>query len=342
VTASSTTPRFLGLRIVSDAVVVPRRVFGDKSAGAGVLRAEAGGLVPVADTGVRRRGREYVVAPRADDVGSLRRVEAAVYGGFLFEHYGHFLLESLGRLWFDGVDGRVPTVWIAATGNHFTPWMHELAERVGVRGEMILLDGTEGALEVGRLLVPDQGFEVQRYLHPWFAARLARTPARPEPGLRVWLSRSALGERAGVADEPQIESRLAAEGWQIARLEQMTIADQVSLLSRASHIAGVEGSALHTLLLVSGFEGTVDVLSRHESSNFEVIARATGWDQVRHPMPGGRPEVWHRPSGARDVRWTGIDVGAAVDRIVESSGRRTSRAGRLSRLRRALATRRGS
>lgn len=315
------SPRYLRLRTVRDAVLVPRPVLNDKSAGAGVLQRRDGALHHVDDTGVRRRGRQYVLPPSTDAVPA-RRIDDAVYAGFLFGHFGHFLLESLGRLWLELLDDRTPVVWIAGTCDRFTPWMVELLDLLGVGGERVIVDATSGPLEIDELLVPDRGFEVQRYLHPWFASRLARWDAHPDPRASVWLSRTALGPLAGVDDESRIEARLARKGWTIVHPEHLSVAEQIDVLAGARHLAGIEGSAFHSLLMVNGFGGTIDVLTRHDSSNFEVIAEQMGWDQVRHALPGGQSREWNRPSGARDVHWSGVDVRAAVRTVLESSRRR--------------------
>ncbi|MFZ9482339.1 MAG: glycosyltransferase family 61 protein [Ilumatobacteraceae bacterium] len=313
-------PAVLRMRVVEDAVLVPRATFGDVSLGAGVLRPGKAGLRPLQGAGVRRRGREYVLPPPTD-VRPAARVESAVFGGFVYDHFGHFLLESLGRLWFDGVDPDVPVVWIAATGREWRPWMTELADLVGVGPHRRILDAEDDALEVGSLLVGDQGFEVHRYMHPWFRDRLAVAAVAerdPGTGTHVWLSRSGLGEIGGVDEESAIESRLEEEGWTVVHPERMTVAEQIAVLSMADHVAGIEGSAFHVLLLLSGFRGTIDILTRHDSPNFEVINRVQKLDLRRHALVGGEPRVWNRPNGSRDVGWTGVDVDATV-RLVSST-----------------------
>ncbi|MCR4667126.1 MAG: hypothetical protein K5657_07515, partial [Desulfovibrio sp.] len=46
--------------------------------------------------------RDYclVFRPREFTTPKIRLTEDCIFGGFLFKHYGHFLLESLSRLWF--------------------------------------------------------------------------------------------------------------------------------------------------------------------------------------------------------------------------------------------------
>jgi hypothetical protein len=309
--------RFLRLRTVRDAVLVPRRDHTDKAQGAGVLRSTPQGFVAVDGTGVRRRGREYVVTPPTEDVTPTRHIETAVFGGFLFEHYGHFMLESLGRLWAPASADHIPVVWLPSTGPALTAWQHDMLDLVEAPPQRFVIGGVDGPVSVGELLVADQGFEVRRYLHPWFSSFLGRIDATPA-GDKVWLSRTGLGERSGVAEEPEVEALVAAAGWRVEHLEQHGVRRQAEILANASHVAGVEGSALHNLLFVRGFTGTIDVFTRQGDQSFEVIADAMGWDQTRHDLPGGVAEQWQRPSGFRDTRWSGVDASALVAALESS------------------------
>lgn len=332
-------PAFLRLRVIDDAVVVPRARFGDVSLGAGVLKPTAHGQRPVRDTGVRRRDKEYVLPPPVDS-RPRHHIDQAIFGGYLFDHYGHFLLESLGRLWFDEPRHDIPIVWIAATADRWRPWMTELADLVGIGPHRRLLNAGDGPLGVGRLVVADQGFEVDRYMHPWLVDRLAIVPASPDVTGNttghshghgdghggtghVWLSRTGLDETAGVAEERDIERRLADSGWAVVHPERLTVAEQVRVLRSARHVAGIEGSAFHTLLLLRGFTGTVDLLSRHGSRNFEVINAAQRLDLQRHDLVGGMSRAWQRPNGSRDVSWSGVDVDATVRMVLSTCARHT-------------------
>ena len=88
-------PTFLQLRVIKNAILVPRADFTNKALGAGVLHKRSGTMKVVTRSGIRRRGKDYVLPPPLD-AQPKRYVERAVYGGFLFRDFGHFLLESLG------------------------------------------------------------------------------------------------------------------------------------------------------------------------------------------------------------------------------------------------------
>ncbi|HWT09343.1 MAG TPA: glycosyltransferase family 61 protein, partial [Roseomonas sp.] len=141
----------------------------------------------------------------------------------------------------------------------------------------------ERPLRVARLAVPDMGFVARRFLHPRQAAALAVHPFRtPEPGRRVWLSRLLLpAALAHVEGEAEIEASLAARGWTILRPETLSIPEQLAALEAAAVIAGIEGSAFHSLVLGRGVRARIVIFDRGRriNPNFELVADAKGLDQ---------------------------------------------------------------
>lgn len=305
-------PAFLRLSSLRDAVVVARPDLDDWSGGAGVLQKVDGELQYLKGSGIRRAGRNQIAAPMTTGWQVGERVETAWYGGFLYDHYGHFLLESLARLWPPDVEPDVPVVWIAAWTESFAPWMIDVLDIIGAPFDRRIVTAASGALAVDELIVPDAGFEFGRFMHPWLARRLARHRyERDEPARHVWLSRVNRIPDSGLDDELDLESAVRAAGWSILRPEDHTVRQQVELLSGAAHVAGIEGSAFHTLSLVRQFDGVVDLFTRQNHLNFELVAAASGFEQRRHQLPGAVPRERLKVRGA-DVQWSGVDIGATL------------------------------
>lgn len=333
--------RPLRWRSVSDALVIPIMSVSDNSAGAGVVRSHGAGFDYVRGTGLRRYSREIIPRPQTHDLVVNQSLSQAIFGGFLFNHFGHFLLESLSRVWIElaqEIDDSVPLVWIAGTGAALSPrrdrsddittWMKEIFRQIGLNREVMIIDNSTGALGVKELLVPQASCELREWIHPDQLRRLGTTPWRPSRAeTKVWLSRTGIGTKSGgLVEEVELEHALADCGWTIVRSEDLAVADQVEVLASASHVAGVEGSALHGLVLVGGFGGTIDIIRRHSNPNFKVVALAGGWNQRMFDPVGGRitlAPVKNSLTGELVAvpTWEGIDVRATARAIDESSGR---------------------
>jgi capsular polysaccharide biosynthesis protein len=212
-----------------------------------------------------------------------------LYAGLLRGHFGHFLVESLGRLWalqaaggtFDGI------VYLHTNGRtldrcHFPQELinrrsQEAAAKSFIRQTLEIFCGPMPLRVVGQpvavedLVVPAQmmgNVSVADFIggHPAFRRfiRAGVAPLRGDGGgRRLYLSRSRLP--AGSASfflERLFEDRLRAEGYEIVHPETMTIREQLALYLTAEKVIAATGSALHLLAyaLAEGVE--VAVLNR--------------------------------------------------------------------------------
>lgn len=251
--------------------------------GAGPIRLRFGAFDAdrqVIETALHRRGRHRTEAlpfvPAEEEWSG-----DFIFGGILWDHFGHFLLESLSRAWaFD--DSSAPIVWLRRSSrSDLLAWQGAILDRLGLghREHRLISRPTR----IDRLAVPQQGAVMWRYLHPRQEARLAVHPfAAPRNGHRVWLSRSGLPEgHARVHGEEAVEDLLRADGWTILRPESVSVAEQLATLEAASMIAGFAGSAFHGLMLGRHIRAKIVIFSRHPKVevNYAIIAAAKGLDQ---------------------------------------------------------------
>lgn len=235
----------------------------------------------------RRSGEVGAPAPReifpAPRPASDRR---AIYGGTLYFHFGHFLLESLARLWHADDEPDTPIVWAGShswSGKDFEPWQLEILEILGVRNELRILSAPE---TFDRLVMPDVGYRYDDWFHPQHADFLGRYVGPPqEPDRRVWLSRSDVPNGVKDVNASAVERRLAAEGWAITYPERASVRAQLDEISRASVIAGEEGSAFHALMLLQDVSRKrFEIIKRHgvEHRNLHTIGDARSVRQRFH------------------------------------------------------------
>ncbi len=201
-----------------------------------------------------------------------------LFGGGLQDHFGHFLTESLGRLWSldlaeqGAVNG---VVWVPLFHGRVPDFVPEtLAEMRGLPPAVILKDQV---LRPERLLVPRQemgaGFGLladagaARSLRDRFVAVDEPTPPRGA----VYVTRSALSDSnpawiaAGsgqLLPGPFLDEAFRQGGYQIFHPEKFNVAQQIRTYRNADVLVVDEGSALHLVALVARPETRIVVLCR--------------------------------------------------------------------------------
>lgn len=124
-----------------------------------------------------------------------------------------------------------------------SPFVLEFAKNFGMR-----VVEADGPVKVKRLLMRTRGEDVG-WPHPNDVLQLKnlarRFSSRPHPDdgdLQVYVSRAA--SRRGLRHEREIEHELESQGWVVARMECMTLSEQIDITSRAGTLAGPHGAGL--------------------------------------------------------------------------------------------------
>jgi hypothetical protein len=111
------------------------------------------------------------------------------------------------------------------------------------------------------------------------------------PGARLWLSRSRVGNQARDFSAEATEGRLTAAGWTVIHPESLSVREQLDHLSRAEVIAGEEGSAFHTLILLRDIASKrFEIFRRYgpEHGNMRTIGEARAVNQRFHTLANER------------------------------------------------------
>jgi hypothetical protein len=290
----------LGSQIIEGAVLFPtlrrpdmpgRLLMGVRDAAGNVL----------ADSLLKRRSGEQGWPMPAGElqVDVSAAVHEGIYCGPLYFHFGHFLVESLARIWYARQHPDVPLIWAGASAwakdASFKAWQMDILDILGVTNPRRV---ATTPIPVARLHMPDIGYRYDDWLHPDHAEVLAayRGPAQDDT-VKIWLSRSRVGSEWRDLNAVTIERRLEAAGWMIVYPEQLTIRGQLDILSRASVIAGEEGSAFHALILLDDVRGKKLHVFRRlggEHGNMRTIGDARGINQEFHSL---RNEVVIKATG---------------------------------------------
>ena len=242
-----------------------------------------------------RRGIMLQAASPADTVRT-RCPGRWLYGGIWFDHYGHFLLETLSRAW-HLADLPGPVVFhrppdrpggpIATT---LTAWQEELV--TALLGTPSRIHFVTTTMEFEELVVADSGCVLgerctkdQAAALAMIGTRITAAPARAERNDRkLWLSRSAL-TRGRVVGERDFEIDLAAAGFEVVHPESMPLAAQIRAFDEARLVAGFTGSAFHTALLAGRRRAELVHFARFTAANhktFVLCAAAAGYPSRFH------------------------------------------------------------
>ncbi|MEL7257856.1 MAG: glycosyltransferase 61 family protein, partial [Pseudomonadota bacterium] len=208
---------------------------------------------------------------RPDRRGLMRISGRHLYGGVMRDHFGHFLLESLGRLWaFDHIDDPVDGVLFSPRRSRerlasFNPKYESIFDALA--GEAAPLVISEPVV-VEELLLPSPGFGHQAWITGTAQFRVAvRTRLGvvfPEEGVKdIYLSRTRLqGSEKAVDKEHRIERLMAGAGYEIFHPQEHDVATQIARYRAARRIVGPDGSALHLAAFAAHPEARVAVIQR--------------------------------------------------------------------------------
>lgn len=187
----------------------------------------------------------------------LTIAEPVVYQSILFNHWGHFLLESIARL-----AGKLERPDLADLPSIFT-WqsprpLPAIDAFLAAAGQTLRPYEASGArVRLAKCFAPAATFAHEGYADPRHleaphrvARRLLTSGARDERPVyfsRARLAQSASG-RGGVANEAEFEARLAEHGVRIVHMQELGLAEQIGVVNAHRQFLGLWGSALHNLM----------------------------------------------------------------------------------------------
>lgn len=273
---------------LSDAIVVPP----DESAfvqPAGVLDRD-GAYCP--EGALWRKFRPLTTKPEKPVTAPTKLSGRWLWGGVLWAHFGHFLVESSARLWaLDHIDGPIDGVL-------FMPKRPKVGDAVrGFQQEFVGLMAPElpirvatEATQVEELIVPGQGFglgkitegtqKFRNAIHNRFARDV-----EPDGASKIYISRSALGVgKGGLLGEERLEDLLIKQGYDIFHPEKYDLKTQLARYKAAKHVVAADGSALHLFAMVGRADQKVAMILRRKAGANNLLARNvahfTGTDPI--------------------------------------------------------------
>jgi capsular polysaccharide biosynthesis protein len=226
-------------------------------------------------------------------------------------HFGHFLTESIGRLWgWDRAKEAVPDLKLLyATRNSdksLTGFERRLIEAYGVAADDIVT--IEHSVRVSSLVSATAMWHnaEPHYVHPGLKEvweRISANLVQPDGPRydKVFVSRTERWSRRPCRNVPQIEELFVRHGFTVVYPEHLDLAEQASIFANSRVIAGFGGSAMMNLMHAKRLE--VLIVLSHEAytaRNEHLYAALVGgtvhyfWSpsDLQHPEGGWSQEAF--------------------------------------------------
>lgn len=226
-------------------------------------------------------------------VGLDVRQERVIFGGIIFGHFGHEILDGMTRLWHfarnhdDGLK-RVFVVQPGASTKHAESFF----KLAGMNYEIL-----RGPTQFAEIIVPDEAFHTgeggNKAWLEWFDF-LKQKAGRPSDLARIYLTRTQWPANDGVGEE-YYERFFSRECYQAIAPEQYPLDAQIRMIAGATRIATTMGTMAHMLAFARP-DADITILLRSPSSMMPaqlIINKLRGYnwrmiDATRNPLPTGQ------------------------------------------------------
>ena len=259
-----------------------------------------------------RNGRALTTMPVMPARKPAMRKGTWLWGGVLWMHFGHFLVESTSRLWAldtleDDIEGIVFMPKRPRNGVEVLDFQKKF---ISYLGRDIAVECIDAPTQVERLIVPGQGFGLGTMIQGTDAFRKAiafnfAKDIKPKGAEKIYLSRSKLpAGRGSLIGEVELEAHLNAQGYSIYHPEKHDLQHQIATYKAARQIIAAEGSALHLLAMVARHDQKVAIIVRRPSgatrnleqhlTSFASIEPVTLTRLKRSwkPLGAAKPRMW--------------------------------------------------
>lgn len=186
-----------------------------------------------------------------DEVSFIERDEEVLYLGYLFRHYGHFLIESLARAWAIDELG-----WTGKVVFHTSPYLNEwqpyqfrILEALGINEGLAEIPKNPSVF--ARVHVPAEAMRVYTFAYDEYKKPFERLAGKYQyKGSlleKIYISRAGISTTRPMG-ELELEDILSTEGFRVVRPECYSIEEQIMYFNCARSYVGCLGSAMHNLL----------------------------------------------------------------------------------------------
>jgi hypothetical protein len=280
------------IRLIKKATIIP--LIGSPSSFTGGVFTYDGQFI---EDSLLERGRPAELQKPVEHLS-----DTYIYGGCFFGHFGHFIWESLSRLYTIRQCKNYPILFISSDDGYLDGY-REFFKLLGINNEIHLVKLPTSVENLvyshpGSTIAPphitDEQMNALKYYY--FNDKNSNE--------KIWLSRSKLLVGT-IINESTIEKILAKIGYKIIHPEILSLQEQIRLISTSDIVAGFDGSQFYTVLFATEISGKFHIFNRRpkipdaipyvfqkkniafELHNFavEYICGESAWSYYNHSEP---------------------------------------------------------
>lgn len=219
--------------------------------------------------------------------------EEVIWGGLIIFHYGHFILQTITRLYYFLNNKNYKIVFVSDK-KVLPEFMLDFFSFIGLDLSKIIL--VNEFTRFKKIFCPPvssiyYGDYTDDFLDIFDKCSYKIQPANYQ---KIFLSRKHWKGVAKCYGEIELEKIFNLNGFKSIYLEKLKLADQISIIKGAKVIAGVNGTSFHNILF-SNEPKQLIILNRNEEFDSQYIlnnARKADWFVVKvhsNPLPVAHP-----------------------------------------------------
>ena len=177
--------------------------------------------------------------------------EEVIFGGILVCHFGHFLTDCLARMWYAvrHRDDRRKFVFLMLKTSQLQElknWVYQIFDLLGVPEDRLVI--LEKPTQFAKIVVPEQSVRIKHdytneFLLPF---KYITRRVRPFGVKKLFLTRGKdLKSAIHLCNQEYFEAFYRMRGFTVIAPEQLSVTDQIALVSGADEVATFLGTLAH-------------------------------------------------------------------------------------------------
>lgn len=178
--------------------------------------------------------------------------ETVVYIGAFPEHWGHFLVDMVYRLWYFLEEDKPHKIVYCSENAHIKGVFLEFFQMLGIQEERLMR--IERPCRFKQIIIPQAGYMACDYYTEEYRnifRQIVKNLPETEMPLyeKIYLSRGHFKEaHSKEIGEKNIEYNFKKNGFQILYMEELSLAEQIYYISHSKIVAALSGTLCHNIL----------------------------------------------------------------------------------------------